>query len=118
MLYRGETWCLKKNEMGILRRTEKAMMRAMCRIKIKIIEKRKSHKLMSLLGLKDTLDERARASGVRWYGHVLRRDNGDVLRRALDFEVAGRVGGRPNMTWKRQVDQIYQSDWTKKERCH
>ena len=61
---------------------------------------------MSLLGLKDTLDGLARASGVRWYGHVLRRDNGDVLRRALDFEVAGRRGrGRPNMTWKRQVEE-------------
>ena len=43
---------------------------------------------MSLLGLTDTLDGLTRASGVRWYGHVLRRDNGDVLRRALDFEVA------------------------------
>ena len=38
--------------------------------------------------------------------HVLRRDNGDVLRRALDFEEAGRRGrGRPNMTWKRQVEK-------------
>ena len=54
---------------------------------------------MSLLGLKDTLDGLARVSGVRWYGHVLRRDNCDVLRRALDFEVVGRRGhGRPNMT--------------------
>ena len=50
---------------------------------------------MSLLDLKDTLDGLASASGVRWYGHVLRRDNADVLR-ALDFEVAGRrrLGGR------------------------
>ena len=39
--------------------------------------------------------------GVRWYGHVLRRDNGDVWRKALEFEVAGRSGcGRPNMMWK------------------
>ena len=61
---------------------------------------------MSLLGLEDTLDGLARASGVRWYGHALRRGNGDVLRRALDFEVAGRRGrGRPNMTWKRQVEE-------------
>ena len=46
------------------------------------------------------------ASGVRWYGHVLRRNNGDVLRRALDFEVAVRRGrGRPNKTWKRQVEE-------------
>ena len=56
---------------------------------------------MSLLGLKDTLDGLARASGERRYGHVLRMDNDDVLRRALDFEVAGKRGrGRPNMTWK------------------
>ena len=37
MLYGSETWCLKKNEMAILR-NEKAMMRAMCGVKI--IEKR------------------------------------------------------------------------------
>ena len=53
---------------------------------------------MSLLGLKDILDGLAKASGVRWYGQVLRRGNDDVLRRALDFEVAERRGrGRPNM---------------------
>ena len=54
----------------------------------------------------DTLDGLARVSGVRWHGHVLRRDNGDVLRRVLEFEVAGRrERGRPNMTWKRQVEE-------------
>ena len=74
--------------MAILRRTEKAMIRAMC--EVKTIEKRRRQELMSLLDLKDTIDELARASGVRWYKHVLKRDNGDVLRRALDFEVAGR----------------------------
>ena len=36
-------WCLKENEMAILR-TEKAMMRAMCGVKI--IEKRKSQELI------------------------------------------------------------------------
>ena len=61
---------------------------------------------MTLLGLKDTLDELARASGVRCYGHVLRRVNDDVLRRPLDFEVTGKRGrGRPIMTWKRQVEE-------------
>ena len=61
---------------------------------------------MSFLGLKDTLDGLARASGVRWCEHVLRRDNGDVFRRALGFEVVGRRGRvRLNMTWKRQVEE-------------
>ena len=67
---------------------------------------------MSLLGLKDTLDGLARACGVRWYGHVLRRDNGDVLRRALNFVVAGR---RSNMTWKRQMEEYTDQIGLKKE---
>ena len=29
------------------------------------------------------------ANSVRWYGHVLRREDGLMLRRALDFEVEG-----------------------------
>ena len=47
-------WCPRENEMAILRRTKKFMMRAMCGVKI--IEKRRSQELMSLLGLKDILD--------------------------------------------------------------
>ena len=30
MLYGNEAWCLKENEMAVLRKTKKAMMRAMC----------------------------------------------------------------------------------------
>ena len=61
---------------------------------------------MSLLGLQNTLNGLARASGVQWYGDVLRRDNSDVLRRALDFQEAERRGrGRPNMLWKSQVEE-------------
>ena len=30
MLYGSETWCLRENEMIILRRTERAMVRSMC----------------------------------------------------------------------------------------
>ena len=51
-----------------LKKTEKAMMIAMNGVKI--IEKRKSKELMSMLGLKDTLDKLARAIGVQRYGHV------------------------------------------------
>ena len=61
---------------------------------------------MSLLDLKDTLDELPRASGARWYWYVLRRDNNEVLKRTLDFEVVRKRGrGRSNMTWKRQVEK-------------
>ena len=46
----------------------------------------------------------------------MRRDKDDVLKRALDFEVAGRRGrGRLNMTWKRQVDEHTDQTKLKKE---
>ena len=48
----------------------------------------------------------AKANEVRWYGHVLRRDGGHVLRKALEFEVKGkRKGGRPKNKWKMQVEK-------------
>ena len=34
MLYGSETWCLRENEMAVLRRTERAMVRSMCGVKL------------------------------------------------------------------------------------
>ena len=46
-----------------------------------------------------------KANGVRRYGHVLRRDDRHVLRKALEFEVKSkRKRGRPKMMWKMHVD--------------
>ena len=61
IMYGKEMWCLRGNEMAILR-TKKAIMRAMCGVKT--IEKRKSQEVMSLLGLKDIFDGLARVRGV------------------------------------------------------
>ena len=44
---------------------------------------------MFMLGLKETVDQLAMASSVRWYGHVLRKEDGHILRRALECEVEG-----------------------------
>ena len=44
---------------------------------------------MFMMGLKETMDLLALANSVCWYGHVLRKDNGHILRRALYFEVEG-----------------------------
>ena len=47
-----------------------------------------------MLGLNETMDQLDIANSVRWYGHVLRREDSHVLKRSLDFEVKGRKGGR------------------------
>ena len=52
--------------------------------------------LMFMLDLSETIDQMAMTNSVRSYGHVLRREDGHVLRRTLDFEVEGqrRKAGR------------------------
>ena len=68
--------------------------------------KRSSQELMDLLGMEETLNRPTKANGMRWYGHVLRRDD-DMLGRALDFEANRRRGrGRPKMMRRRQVFKL------------
>ena len=52
----------------------------------KLMEKKRTEDLMEILGLKETAVQMAKANGVRWYGHVLRRDDGHVLRKALSLK--------------------------------
>ena len=59
----GKNWCLKENEVAILRRTERSMVRAMC--SVKLVDKRNTKKLMDMLGLKEAADKLARANSVR-----------------------------------------------------
>ena len=61
---------------------------------------------MLLLGFHQAIGQLAVLSSVRWYGHVLRSENGHVLRRTLGFEVEGyEKKGRPRRTWKKQIEE-------------
>ena len=52
--------------------------------------------------LNETIDQLAMANSVRWNGHVLRKEDGHVLKRALDFEVDDQgKKGRSKSTWKK-----------------
>ena len=73
------------------------MMREMCGVQLK--DRKRSTDLMFMLDLSETIDRLAMANHVCWYGHVLRREDGDVFRRTLDFEVEyQRKKGRPKRT--------------------
>ena len=104
MLYGSETWCLRESKMAILRRTERAMVRSM--FGLKLVNRKNMEELLEMLGLKETLDRMAKANGVRWYGHVIRRDDNNILKKAMTLEVNGkRKRGRPKITWRRQVEE-------------
>ena len=110
ILYGSETWCLKENKKVILRRA----VRVMCGQKV--VDRKTTKEQLDMLGLKETIDRLATANEVRWYGHVLRRDDGSVLRVALNLEVSGkRKRGRPKKTWKKQVEEETEKIGLKKE---
>ena len=103
MLYGSETWCLRENKVDILKRSKRSMVRAMCGIKL--VDKRNTEELMDMLGLKEAADKLAKANSMRWYGHVLRGPEDDVLMKAMVHEVDGkRKQGRPRMKWREQVE--------------
>ena len=105
LYYGSEAWCLKENEKAILRRTEKAMMRAI--YSEKVVDRKMTEEQMDILGLKKTVDRLATANIVRWYGHVLRRIDNSVLRVALDLEVSGKRKQRQSKkTWKRKPRRL------------
>ena len=90
------------------------MMRAMC--DQKVVDRKTTEEQMDMLGLKETIDRLATENRVRWYGHVLRREDVSVLRGALNLEVSGkRKRGRPKKTWKKQVEEEAEKIGLKKE---
>ena len=62
-------------------------MRSMCGVKL--VDKKLTKDLMQMLDLNETIDQLARANSGHWYGHVLRKDKNNFLRKTLDFKVKG-----------------------------
>ena len=52
-----------------------------------------------------SLDRMTKASSMRWYGHVLRKEDENVIVKALNFEMSG-SRGRSKQTWKKLVEMI------------
>ena len=109
---------MREKEMTILRRTERAMIRAMCGVKL--LDPRNSEELMDMLGIIESLDRMAKASSMRWYGHVLRKEDENVIVKALNFEVSGSRGRvRPKQTWKKQMEnEMKKNGLVKEDGCN
>ena len=75
------------------------MVRVMCGVQLE--DRKRSMDLMLMLGLNETTYKLVIANSVRWYGHVLRREDGHVMR-TLYFEVEGqRKKVRLKRRWKK-----------------
>ena len=86
---------------------------------VKLLDRRNSEELMDMLGIKESLNGMAKASSMRWYGYVLRKEDENVIVKALKFEVSGTRGrGRPKQTWKKQVEnEMKKNGLVKEDAC-
>ena len=74
------------------------MVWAICVMQLKYLKGVKD--LMQILGFNKTMQYLAMANIVHWYGHALRRKGGQVLIRALEYELEDwGQKGRPQRTW-------------------
>ena len=68
--------------------------------------RKKSKESTMMLGLNETIDQLTMANNVRWYWHVLMREDGNVLRNALDIEVeCQRKKWRQKRTCKKHFEE-------------
>ena len=102
MVYASETWAMKVGDEQRLERNENAMLRWMCGVSKK--DRISSKELRDRLSLEGVL-EVIKRSGLRWFGHVERKEKDDWVSACRELEVDGVRGrGRPMKTWRECVN--------------
>ena len=96
MLHGSETWPVRKENVVALQRAEMSMVRWMCGVKLK--DRLPSKELRERLGV-DDIALVLQQNSLRWYGHVLQKDDDDWVKKCMEHEVEGsRPRGRPKKT--------------------
>ena len=78
------------------------MVRWMCGIKLQ--DRVPSKGSRERLGL-DNIISVLQQNRLRWYGHVLQKEDNDWVKKCMEYEVEGaRPRGRPKKTWREIVE--------------
>ena len=86
MLHGSETCPVRKEKEVALEQAEMRMVRWMCGIKLK--DRFPSKELRERLGIDDTAVV-LQQNRLRWYGHVLRKEDDDWVKKCTEYEVKG-----------------------------
>ena len=73
------------------------MLRMICGVTLR--DKMESTVIALRVGV-DNLEEHLRQKRLRWFGHIVRRDDGVEIKNVLEFKIEGRKKrGRPVKRW-------------------
>ena len=113
MLHVSETWPVRKENEMALQRAEMRMVRWMCNVEVK--DRVPCKELRERLGMDDIVLI-LQQNRLQWYGHVLRKEDTDWVKKCMEYEVEGcRPRGRPKRTWKEVVQKDCQTRNLNKE---
>ena len=103
IIYGSECWTLRKKEEQLLERTEMKMLRRILgvtlRDKIRNEEIRRRTRVTSIV-------KKVEIGRLRWFGHVVRREDYQMVKRAWKEPVRGSRGrGRPRVRWYDEIKQ-------------
>ena len=103
MTYGSECPTTKKKESDKLAVTEMRMLR---RIEgVTRMDRKRNEDIMKALDV-EAIDECLRTNRLRWFGHVYRRENDDILKEMYNYEAnRQRKRERPRTTWKRLLEE-------------
>jgi len=74
------------------------MVRWMCNVKVK--DRVPSKELRERLGIDDIILI-LQQNRLRWYGHLLRKEDTDCVKKCMEYKVVGsRPRSRPKRTWR------------------
>ena len=97
MLYGAECWTAGKKEEALIERTEMRMLRRIAGVTVKDMQR--SEKIREECGVLD-IKLKMREARLRWFGHVVRREEEEDIRRTMAMEIKGKQRrGRPKKRW-------------------
>ncbi len=90
------------------------MVRWMCGVSLlDHIRSEDLRKRMGILGIEEML----RRARLRWFGHVMRKEDDDWVKRCMNLEVEGNAPKGPRKTWRKTVEEDMKLKGLKAEDC-
>ena len=115
-MYGSETWAMKVEDTQKLKRTKASIVLRKCGVSLK--KHLSNEALRGRLGI-DCVSDLVRRSRLRWFGHVVRKDDQQWVSKCMDFKVDGSAGrGRPRKFWLECVNDDMKKFGLKKEMAH
>jgi len=98
VLHGRKTWPVREENEVALQQAEMRLIRWMCGINLQ--DRLPSKGLRERLGSDDIISV-LQQNRLRWYGHVLRKEDNDWVKKCVKHEAKGaKPRGRPKKTWR------------------